>query len=159
MAEGTSIRAYVVGDELRLVIEVVCLANVETVMAMFRHEDTDGTITLHGDATLVGVEESPLDDKRWVLHKTYRAELVSIVDVDHTLGGYHLELIELTTAASSMGGTPITISPGEYEGFKEGSVRFAVTGEVYGAESVTARLTDPPDLEEEQPADSPGPLP
>jgi hypothetical protein len=105
-------REYTLGDEIRLEVEVVWGANVQSMRATFFREEHElikkspeysyaqgafpASITLEGDAELVD-SEPPHPTIPQVPSKTYRAELVTLVDIDHGTGLYTLGAIALGT--------------------------------------------------------------
>ncbi len=83
---------YTTGDEIRLRIEIRTEEYPTFVTAVFRAEhNLNQTFTMHDD--LVPEEQPPAAHPQRIPVKTYRAELVSLVDVDHQPGVYYLDHI------------------------------------------------------------------
>ena len=84
-------KVYTTGDEVRLSVEIVTEENPKFVTATFRAEhNVRQTFTMHDNLVL---DEPPEVSPQRVPTKTYRAELVSNVDVDHPSGVYYLQSI------------------------------------------------------------------
>ena len=81
-------KMYTTGDEVRLSVEIITDENPTFVTAIFRVEgNVRQTFTMHDNLVL---DETPEVFERRVPTKTYRAELVSLVDVDNPPGVYFL---------------------------------------------------------------------
>jgi hypothetical protein len=127
-------------------IEFECTANVESVTAVFLREDeSQWRITLHDDVTPLTPEDAAEDVKHRVRSKKFHAELVTLVDVDHSPGVYRLDRLLLKIADG--GDIPIAGPP--YGAIKE-DVRFEIHGGYHNIERIQIRLTDPPDYQEEE---------
>jgi hypothetical protein len=98
------IRSYTVGDEIRLTISIESVPHIESVTAIFRREDeASSRITLFDGAIQAGgldpvFGESGLYRLRT---KTFTAELVTRVDVDHTPGIYRLDSVRFRTESGA----------------------------------------------------------
>jgi hypothetical protein len=81
-------KVYTTGDEVRLSVEIITEENPTFVTAVFRAEDNvRQTFTMHDDLVL---DEPPEVFPQRVPTKTYRAKLVSLIDVDNPPGVYRL---------------------------------------------------------------------
>jgi len=137
-------RVYTVGDEIRVEIEFEYTANVDSVTAVFlRDDESQGRITLHDDVTPQKPEDAPEHVKHRVRSKKFRAELVTLVDVDHSPGIYRLDHLLLKTADG--GDHPVGGAP--FGAIKE-DVRFEIYGGHHTIERLQIRLTDPLDYGE-----------
>ncbi len=135
-------RTYTVGDEIRLEVEVVCAANLETATAIFHREVYEPvSITLHGDIVL-DEQKTPAPRKYHPALKVFRAVLVALVDRDHPVGTYRLGTVLFET----VGGQGIIASSAEElaQPVRLEPVRFGIHSEHTEIESITARLIDPP---------------
>ncbi len=132
-------RGYTTGDEVRLSVEIITEENPTFVTAIFRAaHNMRQTFTMHDNLILDERPEAPLHR---VPTKTYRAELVSIVDVDHQPGVYRLDYL--------MYGDP-AVGTIAYETIPEEEAPEFYINKGHGprSESVTAQLVDPPDEDE-----------
>jgi hypothetical protein len=127
-------KVYTTGDEVRLSVEIITEENPTFVTAVFRAEDNvRQTFTMHDDLVL----DEPLEVfPQRIPTKTYRAKLVSLIDVDNPPGVYRLDSIMYGDPAD--GTTTYETSFGE-----EAPVFYVYKGHDPKSERVTARLVAP----------------
>ena len=130
-------RWYTTGDEVRLSVEIITEENPTFVTAVFRAEhNVRQTFTMHDGLIL---DEPPNAPSERIPTKTYRAELVALIDVDHQPGVYYLDSI--------MYGDP-AVGTIAYEKFGlEAPMFYIAKRRGPRSERVKARLVNPPDAE------------
>ncbi len=134
-------KVYTTGDEVRLNIEIVTDSNPVYVTAFF-HAEHDERLTFTMHDTLI-LEHPPDVIPKRILVKTYKAELVSLVDPDHLPGIYRLEHLAIINPLTAMFSFINPHTNREYEG---DPVRFCIAErtDLRTYPRVSARLMDPP---------------
>jgi hypothetical protein len=128
-------RYYIVGDEIRLWVELMVVQNVEEVRVVYGKDGRrHNTLTFIADVESsedAGPEEVPGPEQGYVPHaspyrkKRITASLRMRVDVDHVAGHYYLLFVKYVTAAGSM----VVTTPDDYSEAKLKAPSFRILEE------------------------------